>query len=111
MGLEQDNTSAFRASFVEEIIDFFGKNSADLQGRERAHAVGVVANTLAAFAINQGRYFNVDTVGDALSALSEDANASIESLISDESIRMLHEQSKKICEMLKAAIERRKTEG
>jgi hypothetical protein len=75
--------------------------------KERAHATGVVANTLAALAINQARGVDADSMTITLDTLTDSSNETIESFVTDESAALLFPQSLRICEIIREAILKR----
>lgn len=94
----------FRPEFVKQIVGFFGEQFDSLSQKERAHSVGVVANTLAALAVNQARAINADGMATALGTLSDSANGLIEIFVHDESVDYLFPQSSQICGIIRNAI-------
>lgn len=98
------SSPGFRIEFAEQITDFFAQRLDELSPRERAHAAGVVCNTVVSLALNQGQRFSVDGMKATLSTLSDATNTTIGIFVSDESVGMLHAQSKRICEVLHTAI-------
>lgn len=97
----------FRPEFVEQIVGFFGDQFDALGQKERAHSVGVVANTLAALAVNQARAINADGMSMTLATLGNSTNEIIENFVNDESVTYLFPQSLRICEIIQGAIAKR----
>lgn len=97
----------FRPEFVDQIVCFFGDQFAVLQPKERGHAVGVVANTLASLAVNQARAVHADGMAATLGTLSDRSNELIETFIGDESVGYLFPQSARICDVVRDAIAQR----
>jgi len=107
MSLPEERGVEFRPEFVDQIVGFFGDQFASLQPRERGHAVGVVANTLASLAVNQTKAVNAEGMAATLGTLSPRSNELIETLVQDESVSYLFPQSARICDVIRAAISER----
>mgnify|MGYP001275726248 CR=1 FL=1 len=97
----------FRPEFVDQIVVFFGEQFSTLQPKERGHAIGVVANTLASLAVNQAQSVDADGMTATLGTLSERSNELIETLVQDESAGYLFPQSARICDVIREAITQR----
>ncbi|MCA9343526.1 hypothetical protein KC947_01070 [Candidatus Saccharibacteria bacterium] len=100
----------FRPEFVDGIVAFFDGQYDGLSQKERAHAIGVIANTLASLAMNQTRAMDAKSMGITLDTLSDASNATVEALVNDESASYLFPQSLRICEIIRDAIVERKGE-
>ncbi len=86
---------------------FFAGQFGELSTKERAHAIGVVANTLAALAVNQARGIDADSMAATLGTLTSSSNETIESFVTDESAGLLFPQSLRICEIIREAVSKR----
>lgn len=107
MTVPGENPVDFRPEFVEQIVGFFGEQFITLQPKERGHAVGVVANTLASLAVNQARAVDPDGMAATLGTLSARSNEFIDTLVQDESTSYLFPQSARICAVIRDAIAKR----
>ncbi len=97
-------TPEFRTEFVEQITRFFGERLDELSTRERAHAAAVVGNTVVTLAFNQGNVFSTEGISSTLQGLNPNVNAVIEALVFDDSIELLHDQSRRICTVIRGAL-------
>ena len=104
MSLPEERGVEFRPDFVDQIVGFFGEQFTTLKPKERGHAVGVVANTLASLAVNQARAVDSDGMAATLDTLSVRSNELIETLVHDDSASYLFPQSARICDVIRAAI-------
>lgn len=107
MSLPEEHGVEFRPEFVDQIVGFFGEQFTALQPKERGHAIGVVANTLASLAVNQARGVDADGMTATLGTLNPRSNELIETLVQDESVSYLFPQSARICEVIRGAIAKR----
>ena len=107
MSLPKKTPVEFRPEFVDQIVGFFGEQFITLQPKERGHAIGVVANTLASLAVNQSRAVDADGIAVALDTLSPRSNELVEAIIQDESVSYLFPQSARICDVIRDAIAKR----
>lgn len=107
MSLSEERGVEFRTEFVDQIVGFFGEQFTTLQPKERGHAVGVIANTLASLAVNQANSVDADGMASTLDTLSPRSNELIETLVHDESASYLFPQSARICEVIRGAIAKR----
>lgn len=104
MSLPNSSEEGFRPEFVDEIVGFFGDRFEALHPKERAHAVGVVANTLASLAVNQTGGADRERMTATLATLSDSTNETVETFVQDESVSYLFPQSARICEVIRDAI-------
>lgn len=100
-------SNEFGTEFVERIVEFFGQNFNNLHPKERAHSIGVVANTLAALAVNQARSVDAQGMTATLDTLNVATNRTIEALVADDSVSFLFPQSRRICDVMHSAIDAR----
>ncbi len=94
----------FRVEFADEIVRYFGGMFADLHERERAHATGVVANTLAALAVNNAQAVDVLGMRGVMDMLSRGSQIDVGTMVNDDSVRFLFPQSAGICDVIRVAI-------
>lgn len=109
MSLPERSAEEFRPEFVDGIVGFFGERFEFLHPKERAHAVGVVVNTLASLAVNQANRVDGDGMSATLDTLSDSTNQLIETFVHDESVSYLFPQSACICEVVREAFLKRQT--
>lgn len=86
---------------------FFGEQFSALKSKERGHAIGVVANTLASLAVNQAQSVDADGMTVTLGTLSDRSNELIETLVQDESAGYLFPQNARICAVIRDAFSNR----
>ena len=104
MTLPGKNQVDFRPEFVDQIVGFFGDQFITPEPKERGHAVGVIANTLASLAVNQVRAVDADGMAATLGILSPRSNELIGALVQDVSVSYLFPHSARICDLIRVAI-------